>query len=131
MLSASPYHSFYTVRFAMCIPFTDHIAPPRSPYSSQGYEIWYSRHILYVRCYWSVYMDLHLNICTYRREIWNRFIDFFYWLYNMMVVWRTLFNNNFPFFIFFIFLYMWDEGEYCTNVWVLDTTLYIYLRRDM
>lgn len=57
----SPYHLFYTVRFAMCIPFTDHIAPPRSPIAPRDmrYDI---RDISFTFVAIGQYMDLHLNI---------------------------------------------------------------------
>lgn len=92
----SPYHLFYTVRFAMCIPFTDHIAPPRSPIAPRDmrYDI---RDISFTFVAIGQYMDLHLNI-VHTREIWNRFIDFF------TVIWWCMENTFQQYFLFYIFL---------------------------
>lgn len=100
----SPYHLFYTVRFAMCIPFTDHIAPPRSPIASRDmrYDI---RDISFTFVAIGQYMDLHLNI-VHTREIWNRFIDFF------TVIWWCMENTFQQYFLFYIFFsFFSDKGE--------------------
>lgn len=93
-----PYHLFYTVRFAMCILTLHwpHCAAQKESNSSQGYEIWYSRDISFTFVAIGQYMDLHLNI-VHTREIWNRFIDFFYCY---MMVYGEHFSAIFSFLYF-------------------------------
>lgn len=92
----SPYHLFHTVRFAMCIPFTDHIAPPRRVHPLPG--IWdmifatYPLRSLLLVSIWTYTLILYIQ------ERYGIGLLIFLLLYDG--VWRTLFNNIF-FFIFF------------------------------